>query len=121
MRSIQVISSPPNAVITRRLGGRRIDAAEIQDSFFVLTLFIGCVVLSWFVFLLYDYPPMAALFEVVSATGTVGLSSGVTDAQMPTVLKLVLCVDMLLGRLEFIAWLVLFYPRTWLGRRRSYT
>jgi trk system potassium uptake protein TrkH len=58
-----------------------------------------------------------ALFEVVSATGTVGLSVGITNADLPAYLKAVLCADMLLGRLEMIAWLVMLIPGTWFGRR----
>ena len=58
-----------------------------------------------------------ALFEVVSATGTVGLSTGITAPDLHPVLKGVLCLDMLLGRLEIIALLVLLYPRTWFGHR----
>jgi len=34
-----------------------------------------------------------------------------------THLKAVLMADMLLGRVEIVALLVLFYPRTWFGRR----
>jgi trk system potassium uptake protein TrkH len=33
------------------------------------------------------------------------------------VLKAVLAVDMLLGRLEIFAFLVLLYPRNWFGKR----
>ncbi|NIQ97004.1 MAG: TrkH family potassium uptake protein, partial [Desulfuromonadales bacterium] len=80
--------------------------------------FIGVVFLSWLPFLYYGYNPLDALFEVVSATATVGLSSGITDGAMPVLLKYVLCADMLFGRLEFIAWMVLLYPRTWFGRKR---
>ena len=39
----------------------------------------------------------------------------VVGAAVP--LKLVLCVDMLMGRLEVVAVLVLFYPRNWIARR----
>ena len=53
----------------------------------------------------------------VSATGTVGLSAGITSPALPALLKGVLCIDMLMGRLEIIAWLVLIYPGTWFGRR----
>ena len=63
------------------------------------------------------YEPVASLFEVVSAAGTVGLSSGVISADLPVHLKLILCLDMLLGRLEFIALLVLVYPATWINKR----
>jgi trk system potassium uptake protein TrkH len=63
------------------------------------------------------YSPLDSLFEVVSATATVGLSAGVTEAALPPLLKGILCVDMLLGRLEIMAWLVMLYPGMWFGRR----
>jgi trk system potassium uptake protein TrkH len=75
------------------------------------------VIVSWSIFLVYGYVPIDALFEVVSATATVGLSTGVTHSDMPGLLKLVLCVDMLLGRLEIVAFLVLLFPRNWFGYR----
>jgi trk system potassium uptake protein TrkH len=77
------------------------------------------VFLSWFPFLLYGYDPLNALFEVVSATGTVGLSSGVSRPALEPALKLLLTLDMLFGRVEIIALLVVLYPGTWLGRRRA--
>jgi trk system potassium uptake protein TrkH len=63
------------------------------------------------------YAPLDSLFEVVSATGTVGLSSGITGPELPTLLKGVICADMLMGRLEIVAWLVVLNPGTWIGRR----
>jgi trk system potassium uptake protein TrkH len=75
------------------------------------------IIVSWLVFLFYGYEPLDALFEVVSATATTGLSTGVTHQQLPAVLKMILCVDMLFGRLEIIAFLVLLYPRNWFGQR----
>jgi trk system potassium uptake protein TrkH len=74
---------------------------------------------SWLPFLFYGYDPLDSLFEVVSATGTVGLSTGITASSLDTALKLVLGVDMLFGRVEVIALLVVLYPPTWLGRRRN--
>jgi trk system potassium uptake protein TrkH len=62
---------------------------------------------------------MDALFEVVSATGTVGLSAGITGPGLPAPLKAVLGADMLLGRLEILVWLVFLSPAAWWGRRRS--
>jgi trk system potassium uptake protein TrkH len=58
---------------------------------------------------------------VVSATGTVGLSVGITSADLPAQLKGVLCADMLMGRLEIIAWLVMLFPGTWFGKRMEIT
>ena len=118
-RLLKSLSVPPNAVVEQRLGQRRIEPNEVQDALMIILLFIGVVFVSWIPFLVYGYAPLDALFEVVSATGTVGLSSGVTKASMPVFLKLVLCADMLLGRLEFVAWMVFFYHRTWFGRKRG--
>jgi len=61
---------------------------------------------------------MKALFEVTSALTTTGLSSGLTSAELPGVLKTVLCLNMLFGRLEVVALLVVLMPKTWLGIRR---
>ena len=108
---------PSHAILDPRLGGRRLHDGEIRQALLFILMFIGVVTLSWFFFLLYGYDPLNALFEVVSATGTVGLSAGVTNAAMPDILKGILCLDMLMGRLEILAWLVIFYPRTWIGKR----
>jgi trk system potassium uptake protein TrkH len=35
------------------------------------------------------------------------------------VLKGILCLDMLMGRLEIVAFLIFFYPPTWLGQKRG--
>jgi trk system potassium uptake protein TrkH len=55
-----------------------------------------------------------ALLEIVSAVGTVGLSVGAAGSGHETGLKLLLGLDMLLGRLEILALLVLLYPGTWI-------
>ena len=73
----------------------------------LVLLFPAMAFVSWLPFLAWGYAPLESLFDVVSALGTVGLSSGITGPQLPDALKLVLCADMLLGRLEFIAVLIL--------------
>lgn len=112
---------PRHAVIEPNLGGRSLQADEIQEALLMVLLFVAVVAFSWLLFVALGYPPIDALFEVVSATGTVGLSVGVTNAAMPLTLKGVLCADMLLGRLEILAWLVMLYPGTWFGRRMEAT
>ena len=63
--------------------------------------------------MLHGYGLDNALFEVSSALGTVGLSCGITSAAMPSLLKGVLIVDMLLGRIEIVPLFILIFPRTW--------
>lgn len=110
---------PRHAVLDPQLSGRRLESAEIEDAFATVVLFAIVIAGSWLPFVAMGYNPLDALFEVVSATGTVGLSTGISGSGLPAALKGVLCVDMLLGRLEILAWLVLCYPRTWIGKRAA--
>jgi trk system potassium uptake protein TrkH len=112
---------PKHATIEPRLAGRRLQDEEIRAALLLILLFITVVALSWLPFVAMGYSPIDSLFEVVSATGTVGLSAGLTSSTLPAVLKSILCIDMLMGRLEIIAWLVMLYPGTWLGRRMEST
>jgi trk system potassium uptake protein TrkH len=108
---------PRHAVIEPRLAGRRLQEGEIRAALLLILLFMAVVALSWLFFVAMGYDPLDSLFEVVSATGTVGLSVGLSRETLPSLLKAVLCFDMLMGRLEIIAWLVVLYPGTWFGRR----
>ena len=49
------------------------------------------------------YPIADSAFEAASITGNVGLSGGVTSADMPTILKVYDIFAMYLGRLEFLS------------------
>jgi trk system potassium uptake protein TrkH len=108
---------PRQAVAEASLGRRRLETDELQTALSIVFVFLASIGISWLVFVGMGHNPLDSLFEVVSAIGTVGLSSGISAPDLHPILKGVLCADMLLGRLEIIAWIVLFYPRTWIGRR----
>ncbi len=110
---------PAHAVITAKLGERRLASTEIERSFIIVLLFLITIVLSWLPFVLYGYDPLHALFEVVSATCTVGLSSGITATTLPDELRAVLCFDMIAGRVEILALFVALGRNTWIGKRRD--
>lgn len=114
---IQRACAPSHAVIEPWLGGRRLTEDEIIRALILAGVFIGLVFLSWLPFLIYGYDPLDALFEVISASATVGLSSGITGETLPPFLQAVLCADMVAGRLEVVALLVVLSPLTWFGRR----
>lgn len=114
-------SMPPHAVADIRLGGRRVEEGELHRALMVVGLFAFVIFASWLAFLAHGHDPLNALFEVVSATATVGLSAGLAGPSLETSLKLVLCADMLVGRLEVFAFLVLLYPRTWVAKRSEAT
>jgi len=117
LHMLQKTAATPHAVIEPHLAGKTLEMDEINKALLVIMLYLLAIILSWLAFLFSGLEPVASLFEVVSAVGTVGLSSGLVSVDLPTHLKLILCLDMLLGRLEFIALLVLIYPATWMNRR----
>jgi trk system potassium uptake protein TrkH len=108
-----------HAVTPTHFFGRTWSDEALLGALLVVLLHLLVVGLSWLAFLPYGYNPLDALFEVVSATGTVGLSTGITAASLPLPLQMVLMADMLLGRLEVLAVLVFLAPRTWIGHHRS--
>jgi trk system potassium uptake protein TrkH len=114
---IQRTCLPPSAVIKPKVGGHSLEDHEIEHTLLLILLYLVIILLSWFPFVAAGYDPLNALFEVVSATATVGLSTSITGPDLAPFLKGVLCLDMLLGRLEAVAILLVLYPRTWFGRR----
>jgi trk system potassium uptake protein TrkH len=116
---VQQTATPPAAHISATLDGAPLQAVEIRTVVTLLVVYLMVILLSWAAFLTSGHAPLDALFEVVSALATAGLSVGVVSATLEPALKAVLCLDMLMGRVEVIAFLVLLYPRTWLGRKRG--
>ncbi len=119
--TVQRSALAPHTVVTPRLAGKTLEDGDSIRTLLLILSFIIVVVLSWLAFLAYGYDPLNSLFEVVSATDTVGLSTGITRQDLQPLLKMVLCADMLLGRLEIIALLVVLYPQTWIAKRTGST
>jgi trk system potassium uptake protein TrkH len=107
----------PHALTEPRLGSERLSANEIRRALVVVLLFLLVVGASWLPFVASGYDPLDSLFEVASATATVGLTTGISRPDLEAPLKLILCADMLLGRVEIVALLVVLSPGTWWGRR----
>lgn len=116
---IRSTAMPPHAVAEPYLAGQKLEVDDLLRAMQLILLFIGIMVLSWLPFVALGYDPLDALFEVASACGTVGLSTGITRPELEAVLKAVLCFDMLAGRLEIIALLIVLYPQNWIGRREE--
>ncbi|GGL50819.1 TrkH family potassium uptake protein [Halocalculus aciditolerans] len=107
---------PQSAVRTFRLGDRKLSSAELTQEFEEAAI----ISLLWGVFLVLGIAvlllvvPMGpdgfalenVVFEVASAQGNVGLSTGITGPDMPTAAKLVFLLNMWVGRLEIIPVLV---------------
>ena len=72
-------------------------ALTITLAYFILYILGAVVAVAC------GYPLLASLFESASAAANVGLSSGITQASMPTALKFMYIFQMWAGRLEFMS------------------
>ena len=102
----------------RAVAPLRHKSTPIPDTFLVtllglLLLYAATAILVWSMLLSLGHPALPSLFDTVSALSTVGLSTGVIGPHLPPGVQLVLTLAMWMGRLEFIAVLVLVLPRTW--------
>ena len=107
---------PREAITLLKIKSQVVDSEEVYRIMTYALLYSAVLVLSAFVFMLYGINSADAIFETSSALATAGLSTGVTGPGMPSLLKLVLCADMLLGRVEIIPLFILLLPRTWFER-----
>lgn len=108
------IFQPRHAVKTLRLSWSKLSDSEANDeiraagTFIIAYLII--LAISLFVLLAVMGPNFTladAIFEVASAQGTIGLSSGITGPGMPVTAEVLFMVQMWIGRLEIIPVLVL--------------
>ena len=105
--------STPKRVLVYKLGDKSLspdsafelvnEAAVISFLWFIL-LFAGILVISYSI---PNRPLGDIIFEVCSAQGNVGLSVGITSPSMPTLAKVMLILNMWIGRLEIIPVIVM--------------
>ncbi len=98
-----VISAPYHHLKERLLTPEIAGAAATVFVLYLVTYITGALIGA-----AYGYGAAESLFESISATANVGLSTGITNAAMPVGLKITYMVQMWAGRLEFVAVLALF-------------
>lgn len=106
---------PEIAVRRMQINGRRLDeeeaSREVEEAAIIAVLWFLFLVVGTFVLLLSlpagEYTLENVIFEVASAQGNVGLSTGITGPEsLPTVGKVMFLFNMWIGRLEIIPVLV---------------
>jgi len=108
---IRELFLPPNSSFSHKLGGKtlsdeeameEVNEAAIMSFMWMILLFVGVIVLL----LTTSGSLDNVIFEVCSAQGNVGLSTGITSAGMSPAAKIMLIINMWVGRLEIIPILV---------------
>ncbi|WP_129115209.1 potassium transporter TrkG [Halegenticoccus tardaugens] len=104
---------PASAVVTAKIDGRVLDRGEMEREFSeaaIVTLLWVLVLVATSVILVNvagaEFGYADALFEVASAQGNVGLSTGITGPTMNPLAEAMLVLNMWIGRLEIIPVLV---------------
>ncbi|MFC7071632.1 TrkH family potassium uptake protein [Halovenus rubra] len=106
---IKRVFVPSSAVRYFEIGERRLKDSQFRREYteaavvlilWLSTLLVGVVVLLQV--LSPEHPLEYVLFEVMSAQSNVGLDSGITGPTMPNLSKIMLVVNMWVGRLEII-------------------
>ncbi len=112
---------PEGAVVSQayyQFGKRRLTDDVARAVMGATLLYVALYLLGTGVGLAYGVPLDRALFESVSAGGSVGLSVGVTSPSMPILLKITYMLQMWAGRLEFVAvFALLGFAYSWVRGR----
>ena len=96
---------PDSVMINKRYRHIKKKFAEDEALQFMMTfviLYFLVLFVSFLIFAIYDYPILTSFYEVTSAIGTVGLSSGITSVGLESPLKIILILNMWLGRIEIL-------------------
>ncbi len=100
---------PEHAIISRQLQGVELDQDVIHEAMVFSALYILILGASSFPLMYLGYSGVDSFFEVASAQGNVGLSSGITGSALHPLGKVILIFNMLVGRLEIVPVFVLGY------------
>jgi trk system potassium uptake protein TrkH len=76
---------------------------QVRAALLIALAYLGLYGLGALVGIYFGYPFLESLFESTSAAANVGFSCGVTEASMPTLLKITYIIQMWAGRLEFMS------------------
>jgi trk system potassium uptake protein TrkH len=109
-REIHKVFLPPNSIMQIKMGDKVVSDESALKALSYMALYVSLIVLGSIIFMLFGYGVVDSIFTVASAQGNVGLNSffGSDWFNMNPLLKVLLSLHMLVGRMEIIPLLVLF-------------
>lgn len=87
------------------LGEQTLTSELSRNAMLVFLLFLLTYMLGAMAGVIYGLDPLEAVLESVSCTNNCGISTGIVNPGLPLALKSIYLVQMLAGRLEFVAML----------------
>ena len=104
--AIRKVSLPAKAITPLKLGNKALFEKDVLTAFILLSLGIFSIFASSIIFTFYGYNFLDSIFEITAAFGTAGLTTGITEIGLPEPLKVILALEMIIGRVEVIPFLV---------------
>jgi trk system potassium uptake protein TrkH len=108
----------PHAVFQVHIGEKLVSTDTVRAIFMFTVAYFGMVGIGIFILMFFGLDWASAIGGVVACAGGVGPGLGVlgpstTYYVLPAVSKLTLCLEMLLGRFEIYAFIVVFSRGFW--------
>lgn len=109
----------PRAIVAQRYNGRHLNGEIVRSLITFIFGYFATIVLLALLLALLSLPPQVAISAAITAVANVG--PGIGDiigpngnfASLPDSAKWLLAIGMLMGRLEIMTVMVLFFPRFW--------
>jgi trk system potassium uptake protein TrkH len=109
-QDIKKIILPEKAVVSQMFHHIKdifLEDKQARSALLITLLYLCLYVFGAIIGVYFGYPFLNSLFESTSAAANVGLTCGITDIGMPSILKLTYIFQMWAGRLEFMSVFVL--------------
>ena len=91
--------------------GKEVKHLEILSYLSLILLTVTIITVCAFIFTFFGFSLVDSVFELTSAISNTGLSVGITGPSLPIILKLILIVLMIIGRIGIITLLVTLAPK----------
>lgn len=106
LEDIKRIILPEKSIVTQKyhhINSVFLEDKQVRAVFLITLAYLAVYLVGAIIGMFFGYPFLNSLFESTSAAANVGLSCGITNAGMPTALKITYIIQMWAGRLEFMS------------------